>query len=55
MWQHRDRMSAAWHGAAISRAKKIPAIDKILGDTKRLKPQTPEQMLALMQSLVKST
>src|SRR3546814_11841006 len=27
-WDHRERMSAAWHGAAFERSKKMPKLDR---------------------------
>ncbi|QQN73955.1 hypothetical protein [Croceicoccus sp. YJ47] len=46
---HREMMYGAWHGAAFQRAKKMPPLNQVLGDKR--KAQTPEQMLAIMQSL----
>ena len=52
-WEHRERMTAAWHGAAMGRAKKMPPLDKILGarEGKKKRAQTPEEMLGVMTSL----
>lgn len=45
-------MTAAWHGAAFGRSKKMPTLAEVLGETSEKPMQTPEQMLAVMQSLV---
>lgn len=45
-------MTAAWHGAAFGRSKKMPALAEVLGETPQKPEQTPEQMIALMQSLM---
>ncbi|EQA96850.1 hypothetical protein V475_20320 [Sphingobium baderi LL03] len=51
-WEHRDKMTAAWHGAAFGRVKKMPALDKVVGEKRAVPVHSPEQMLAAMQSLV---
>lgn len=45
-------MTTAWHGAAFGRSKKMPALSEVLGDKPEKHQQTPEEMLAVMQSLV---
>lgn len=52
-WNQQDRMAAAWHGAAFTRSKKMPKLLNVLGERRKVKAQTHEQMLAVMQSLVK--
>lgn len=47
-------MTVAWHGAAFGRVKKIPALDKVLGDRPKVLVQRHDEMLAAMQSLVRS-
>ena len=51
-WDHRGRMTAAWHAAALGRAKKLPALDRLLGRKAERKAQTPEQIIAVMRSLM---
>ncbi|SCW77628.1 hypothetical protein SAMN02927924_02817 [Sphingobium faniae] len=46
-------MTAAWHGAAFGRVKKMPTLEKVIGEKRAaVKMQSHQQMLAAMQSLV---
>jgi len=47
-----DRLiSGAWYGEAFARMKRLPALDKVLRGGKSDEPQTPDDMLAVMQSI----
>lgn len=49
--EHNDRMSLAWHIAAMPKMKKFPALKKLLvsveGGQRHRVRQTPEQMLMI--------
>jgi len=49
-------MTAAWHGAAFGRAKKMPKLEKVIGEKRAAAGvQSHQQMLAAMQSLATSS
>lgn len=52
-WDHRERISAAWHGAAFERSKKMPKLADVLGErkAKKKRAQTPQEMLGVMKAL----
>lgn len=47
----KERLTIAYLTAAWGRVKKMPDLKKILGEEKRKKLQTPEQMLKVVQQL----
>lgn len=49
--RHNDRMSLAWHIAALMRQKKLPKLEKLLHRQRSNKPQTPEEMLSIVKML----
>lgn len=47
-----DRLiSGAWYTEAFARMRRLPALDKVLRGGKSDEPQTPDDMLAVMQSI----
>src|SRR3546814_4003236 len=52
-WAHRERMSAAWHGAAFERSKKMPKLIEVLGDEAKTKQRSNNQMLQMLRSITK--
>ena len=45
------RVSLAWYGEAFARMRRLPSLDTILRGGRSLEPQTPADMLAVMQSI----
>src|SRR3546814_270114 len=54
-WDHRERMSAAWHGAAFERSKKMPKLTEVLGDEEKPKQRSNDQMLQMLRSIQKQS
>src|SRR3546814_16279660 len=54
-WDHRERMSAAWHGAAFERSKKMPKLTEVLGDEETPKQRSNDQMLQMLRSIQKQS
>src|SRR3546814_8495349 len=52
-WDHRERMSAAWHGAAFERSKKMPKLTEVLGDAEKPKQRSNDKMLKMLRSIQK--
>jgi hypothetical protein len=40
----------AWHIEALSRQRKIPPLNDLFGEKRKVKPQTPDEMLAALQA-----
>lgn len=54
--EHNDRMSLAWHIAALPRTKRFPKLEKLLvKQTATRKRQTWQQQLAIMDMWVAAT
>lgn len=45
------RVCLAWYGEAFARMRRLPSLDTILRGGRSLEPQTPADMLAVMQSI----
>ena len=45
------RIAQAWYGEAFARHKRLPALDTVLRAGQPLEPQTPADMLAVMQAI----
>lgn len=47
-----DRIiAAAWYGEAMHRMRRLPGLDTLLRGGKPLEPQTPADMLGVMQAI----
>jgi len=45
------RVAVAWYGEAFHRMKRLPGLDTVLRAGQPLEPQTPADMLAVMQAI----
>lgn len=45
------RIAGAWYAEAFARMKRLPSLDKVLRGGKSDEPQTPDDMLAVMQAI----
>lgn len=54
LYQHRERITAAYMGAYLQRVKRMPKLEKLIGDQpKKKKPMTDRQMLDMIRLLNK--
>jgi hypothetical protein len=49
--KYNDLKGLAWYIAVLSRAKEIPELEKLLGESTPKKEQTPEEMVAIARIL----
>jgi len=49
--EHNERAWAVWHIAALQRTKKLPKLDKLMRRESRRRPQTANEMLAVVTML----
>lgn len=46
-----NRIVVAWYGEAMRRMRRLPALETLLQGGKPLEPQTPADMLGVMQAI----
>lgn len=45
----------AWHGAAMSRMKTLPTLERLMGVKRKLRRQTPEEIEAIFRAMAKGS